>query len=358
MKKIGILTFHRTINYGGVLQAFALKRICENLGAECNIINHKNIYIDKINQVKLFDFRSLKIFINELLSYKSRIIKLKRFIKFREKYLKPKDFVCCNIEKNYDAFISGSDQVWNYMLSDFDTTYFLEFVKDSNKKYSYAASFGFSEVPQAYVAKYKTLLSSFNKISVREEQGAKIVENLIKKQVPIVLDPTLLLDKDNWIKEFALNNKKPDNYILLYLMVSEPNILKFAENLSKQTGYKIIYITSKIRKSVKARYYRQASPVEWVELFLNAAYVITNSFHGLAFSINFNKEFFIGLLPESYKVNSRLEYALKLFNLENRMINNESTPKNFSRINYDVINNILEKERKKSIEFLKSIIEE
>jgi hypothetical protein len=358
IKKIGIITFHRTINYGGVLQAYALKKTIEQLGAESNIIDYKNLHIDRINKVKFINFNGIKGFINGLLTYKSKRKKFQKFVQFRNKYIQPVKWENEYTDEKYDSIIVGSDQVWNYLLSDFDKTYFLDFVNDSMKKNAYSASFGISNVPAIYREEYAKLLSSFNKISVREDIGVQIIKDLINIEVPVVLDPIFLIQKTEWMKLFQISKKLEDKYILLYLMIPEPDVLRFSEELSKQTGYEIIYITNKVKRTIKAKYVREISPIQWVDLFLNATYIVTNSFHGVAFSINFNKEFFMGLLPKSSKVNSRLENILKLFNLEERRINRDSKPSDFNYIKYEPVNEILKKERDKSIGFLKSIIEE
>lgn len=357
-KKIAILTFHRSINYGAVLQAFALKSVITELNADCSIIDYKNQFIEDINQVKLLNFNSTKDFINGIITYPTKKKKFNKFIHFRKKYLQPVEFNA-NDQKMFDVFITGSDQVWNYRLSNFDKTYFLDFVNDNRKKNSYAASFGFSEIPEEHTELYRSLLKGFNNISIRETQGAKIIADLINQDKPVVLDPTLLLDKKQWESMFNIRrgiaiNKK---YILLYLMISEPAIVKFTEKLASETGYEIIYITDKLVRKLNATYERTVSPVEWLELFLNATYIVTNSFHGVAFSINFNKEFFMGLLPSSADVNSRLENIIKLFGLEDRKITRNTQMDMKPGIDYNRVNSILQSEKVKSKEYLMKILD-
>lgn len=354
--KIAILTFHRTINYGGVLQAYALKKVLEKFNCESNIIDYKNEHIEKINKVRLLNFCSLKEFLNGLFSYKSKRIKLMKFREFNKEFLCPVGKIDNEIEYEYDAFIVGSDQVWNYLLSDFDKKYFLNFLNDGKKKNAYAASFGFSDIPNELAKEYENMLKSFNKISVREKSGEKLIKELIGIDVPVVLDPTLLLNQTEWKVLLNITAKSTEKYILLYLMVPEENIIRFTKELSEMTGYKIRYITSKIKRTMNAEYMREVSPVNWIELFMNAAYVVTNSFHGVSFSINFNKNFFMGFLPEPSKVNSRLEHVLQLFGLEDRKISKKSKPRDFKEIDYEPVNSILLAERDKSFNFLRSII--
>lgn len=358
MKKVGIITFHRSINYGGVLQAYALKHMLNKLGAECSVIDYKNKHIENINKVKLFNLNSIKSFINGILSYLPKKSKYEKFLDFRVKHLNLAEGEINNeIEHKYDLFITGSDQVWNFQLSRFDTVYFLDFVKDSRKKNSYAASFGFSEIPSEYIEKYKKLLSDFSSISIREEQGFNIIQSHLKQDVPVVLDPSLLLDVNDWINNFNITRKSQKDFILLYLMTPDPKLIKLAEKLSKETGFEIIYITDKTIKKLNATYARTVSPIEWVELFMNAKYIVTNSFHGVAFSINFNKNFFMSLLPSTSNVSSRLENIVRMFGLEKRQINNDINDVNlFEDIDFTKVNKILERERNNSIAFLREII--
>ena len=185
IKKIGVLTFHRTVNYVVVLQAYALKSVLTKLGTQCSIIDHKNQQIEKINRVKLFDFKSTRSFIKAVIYYPSKRQKYKKFSEFRKRYLNPEEDNTNNdLQHQYDGFIVGTDQVWNYELSKFDTAYFLDFVTDSKKKISYAASFGLLDIPTEHIEKYRRLLKDFNKISVREEQGAKIINAILERDVP------------------------------------------------------------------------------------------------------------------------------------------------------------------------------
>ncbi|MDD4781002.1 MAG: polysaccharide pyruvyl transferase family protein [Tissierellia bacterium] len=358
MKKIGIITYHNSNNYGAVLQAYALKTIITKLGAQCDIIDYKNPHIEQINKVRIFNFKSLKTCMNSLVTYPIKKQKANKFAKFREKYLKP-SVICIdeNLQDQYDTFITGSDQVWNCELSEFDTAYFLDFVIDNKKKNAYAASFGFSDIPEEYTEKYRSLLKDFNEISVREAQGAMIIQSLLERNVPVVLDPTLLLNINEWDNAFQITKNDRDPYILLYLMIPSKNILKFAEQLSQETGCEIIYITDKMKRKISASYVRTISPEEWVKLFINATYIITNSFHGTAFSINFNKPFFVEMLPPPAKVNSRLENILDTFDLRSRQIINGNNSNIFIDIDYKTVNKKLELERKRSLDYLKRILE-
>lgn len=359
--KIGIITFHKAINYGAVLQTYALQKVLEDMDADPEIIDYKCEYIE--NTYKLFSIssiRNLKCFISSLIYLPIKISKKNKFNKFRNDYLKLSSEINNRIQLDnsnclYKSFITGSDQVWNLKCTGYDTTYFLDFVKDTSKKFSYAASFGSADIEKNQKEKYMYLLKDFNKISVREKQGLKIIGELIDKEGYVHLDPTLLLKEESWRN--LCSNGKYNNYILIYLMVHSQTALAFAEDLAKQTGCKIIYINSGLTKKVKGTYVRTAGPKEFLSLFAGAKYVVTNSFHGTAFSINFNKEFFVELLPPPSKVNSRLENIMDLLDLRERQIINGKNDNIHKPINYSQVNSVLEEERRNSIKYLRSIVE-
>jgi hypothetical protein len=171
----------------------------------------------------------------------------------------------------------------------------------------------------------------------------------------MVLDPTLLLSRQDW--EFVSENYSGEsNYILIYMFGNSPTVKKFAEGLSQNSGCKILYISNSWIRRINAKYVRCLGPAEFLGLFKNARYIITNSFHGTCFSINFNKDFFLEMLPESAGVNSRLENILDLFDLRSRQIINGENDNIFQPIDYEKVNKQLLAERQRSLDFLHKII--
>lgn len=362
MDKVGIINFHRAVNYGAVLQAYALSESIKRLGSNPFTIDYKNQYIEKTYDLKFYNSRNIKQIINKILTYYRRKRKTQKFEFFREQYLILEKLTDLYTKENikyleqYNSFITGSDQVWNYNMTQFDKAYFLDFVSDCRKKNSYAASFGFDRVPNEYMDEYKELLSDFNHISVREEQGASIIKSLLNREVEVVLDPTMLLSKDDWVK-ISQDYRGKRDYILIYQMATSESLLDFAVNLSKETNYEIIYISDALRKRIKATYAAGVSPQDFLGLFKNAKYIVTNSFHGTAFSINFNKPFFVEMLPPPAKVNSRLENILDIFDLRSRQIINGNNDNIFNEIDYTTVNKKLELERQRSLDYLKRVLE-
>ncbi|MEG2669530.1 MAG: polysaccharide pyruvyl transferase family protein, partial [Oscillospiraceae bacterium] len=204
------------------------------------------------------------------------------------------------------------------------------------------------------ILEYSHLLKSFSHLSVRENEGAKIISDLTGTNCETVLDPTLLLSADKWLtltKEKT--EKKP--YILIYLMSKSEKLIDFAYKLSIKTGMKVIYISNSLLKVKNFEIKRFSGPEDFLALFKNADFVVTNSFHGIAFSINFNKNFYVDFLPPPAKVNSRIENILSIFNLKDRLVINGEI-NGSEQIDFNKVNEILEIERRKSLEYIKEIV--
>lgn len=361
-KTIGIITYHRVINYGAILQVYALQKKIKEIGANCIVLDYRNERLEnRHKKMKLSECKSIKEFVRDCLLFKNHNIKYDKFRGFAKDHFdfSPPLYRLSDLkeeEKGFDKIITGSDQVWNYRINDMDATYFLEFIEDNSKKATYAASFGLSTIPKKYRQKYYDLLKDFRSILIREKQGAVLIKELLGKEAQVVLDPTLLISKEEWgslIKDKSLINMK---YILVYAFGRSTNIMNLAKKISKETGYKIIWISNTYRMSISIKYIKAAGPEEFLALFKNAEYIVTNSFHGTAFAINFNKQFFTELLPESLGVNSRLEDILDLFEIESRIIKSCDPSVINAPIDYKKINKILAKEREKSTFLLKKII--
>lgn len=362
MKKTATITFHRAINYGAVLQAYALQHSIIKFGIKNEIINYKCKTID--DWYKLIDLKSLKLFAKSLIMLKSRYCKRKKFNNFIKKniYLTDnasKDLLVSNDFNNkYDFFITGSDQVWNYEITNFDGVYFLDFVRNSNKMKSYAASLGMSDIPEALKNKYKNYLERFSTIMVREKTGAELIGDLIDKKIDVVLDPVLLLNKNEWNKltfKTKFDNMK-NEYILVYM--SNLEIKRFAEELSLKYKLKVFNIADLIfkKKNQIGETEAQLGPEEFISAIKNAKFVVTASFHAMAFSIIFNKEFFININEEAKSKSSRLIDLLSLLEIDNREIKNCKVD-DFKLLNWEKINEKLDKEKNISIKKLKQMLD-
>jgi len=361
--KVGIITFHRALNYGALLQTYALQKVLENNDVDVQVIDYRNSIIENMYYYKSFsERRTIKEKVKYLLQAKEELAKRDRFEEFRTNKLrltkKPyiNDSDLSEISDYFDYYITGSDQVWNYRAHKFDKSYFLKFVSQNKKKKSYAASFGISTLESEYVDEYRSALADFEICSVREKEGVQIVEETLGLRARVDIDPTLLLTKEQWKSESSYLHE--ENYILLYCFELTPSMKKFTEELSAGTGLEVRYFGQSFRSplKVKCKGIKNAGPLEFVKSFIEAKYVVTNSFHGAAFSINLNKEFFVELLVKGKDVNSRIRNIIRLTGLGHRYIVENKALQDYEEINWSEVNRILDNERLKSIMYLRRTI--
>ena len=372
--KIGILTFHRAYNYGAVLQAYALNRILNGKGADTETIDYTpNQFLRyyKYSIKPSFSRKYLMSKVKALLLYRTINRRCRTFDRFVDKYIKlsPKKYDTigdfANGEVNYDLYIAGSDQVWNYSLADFDPIFFLDFPDASGKKkYSYAASIGKEEIPEGLLDDYHQRLKDFEIISVREKKDALTVRQLVDKQVVISCDPTLLLTAVEWKRLIKEDNQ--DDYILVYYVIKSKELLKNAAELSQKTGLKVKCLSSNMAfDSLSGRLTNKygfeidntASPTEFLQAILNASYVMTNSFHGTVFSILFHKQFLSSTVRDNGVENNRNINILEILGLEDRKLE-KGIEQIFDIVNWETVDQSIEAIKKSSVEYLEHIIRE
>ena len=323
--KIGIITFHSAHNYGAVLQAYALSNALSNMGHDAEIIDYRPKFIRDLYSINILDkLFNLKSILSLVLMYPVRISRFKKFedfIKYKMKLSLERynsSFEITNNPPLYEAYIAGSDQIWNPGINGVMGEYFLEFVKDKDsKKISYAASFGSKKLEDRFNDEISKKLIELNSISVREDDGVHIIESLINESPQHVLDPVFLLSVSDW-NRIIIKPKIDFKYVLIYMMEYNEEIITLANKIAEEKDIKILNLSNAIKVS-KGIYknIRNAGPEEYLGLLFYADYVVTNSFHGTSFSIIFEKNFFV--IPHS-KLNSRIENILSIVGLENRQI--------------------------------------
>jgi len=363
--KIACLTFHNSTNYGSVLQVYALQEVIKNMGHEYEIINYTNFEKRKYDSIfgRNKDLK-WKNYLIKLTSAPYKIIKLLKFKNFSNKYLNVSSYKNTNLEELeansfiYDFIICGSDQIWNLDMIRFDSSYFLSFVKESNKKIAYAASIGKTQLTDKEETFFKDNLLGFNKISVREKNAANTIFRIKKQKVELVLDPTLLLTPKKWFELAKFCKILPFKYILLYSVSLHPDVNKFIKKLMKKTGFKLVVIPHHFTDLINNKKIRIPSPLEFVSLFINATYVVTTSFHGTAFSCNLNKTFFTFIKGSRYSsTNSRIADLLDMLHLENRLYDSyNSNEIDLTPPSFEIANAVLSRFRESSIEFLNKCI--
>lgn len=371
MKRIGTVTFHAAYNYGSNLQAYALQEFCKKIAKESNEeIKYEIINLRQPVQKELYavyrENNNFKNIIRNILTipYKKDVKqKNERFEKFINTKLNiTKEYSSLEeIEKDnlsYDYYISGSDQLWNTTAPDFSWAYYLTFVK-TGKKISYAASFGSVGINKTDEDEVKRLLEKYDEISVREIEAKDNLKKLLKKDVEVNVDPTMLLTKDEWDEIIGNEKNELGEYILFYTLYPNKQVIKLAKRISKTLNLPIVVTKFNNEKdyfnSFKKEY--NTGPIEVLKLIKNAKLVISSSFHGNIFSILLEKPF---LTIKNGKKDMRLETLLQKMNLENRSVtedNIDKACKNAYNISFVEAKKILEEEREKSKKYLKKALD-
>lgn len=362
MKKIGIITFHQAINYGAVLQAYALKATCDEMGYEAHIVNYA--VSDDAERPKLIQqFRNSKNkknamfkFIRNLLSYLGDTKRWKLFYQFRKDYL-DESILCTSEEEivqlGYDIYIMGSDQIWNYKITDnrFNPIFFAEMNTDA-RQIIYAASSQDTPFPLNMELKFKTFLEKMPEaVGIREKKLADYVCELTGVHYPVVLDPTLLAGRRimEKIPEVKIT-KKP--YILVYQIDSNPASDISVKTLEKKFKCDVYTMTVPRLGSIHGRK-GVAGPAEFLSLLKGAEFLVTNSFHGVALSLLLEKQFYV---YENGGVMTRIDGLLSQVGLMGRKIKMSSDINRSDIIDYHSVNIRLKELRDESRAFLKSAL--
>lgn len=320
--KIGIITMHRVLNFGSALQAYALQRTLFKLGFDNEIIDYifppkesKNTYNSNIvNRVLVFVRNALMGF-----PTKKKAKKFNYF--YKENYiLSATQYDKYNIQHAppcYDVYMTGSDQVWNPKHIKDDINFLLAFAPTGKPRVSYASSFAANYLPAQYVEEYKKYLSEYDTISVRESTGVAIVKQLTGKEATVCCDPTLLLDKGGWDEienksDLRLKKKYILVYALYYMFDPYPELLRIIDYVQMKLGMKVIYLNGRKEDAFRRNsiVYKAGGPEDFIRLVKNAEFVITTSFHGVVFSVLYNKPF-LGIVKDGNDSDSRITSLLK-----------------------------------------------
>ena len=354
--RIGLLTFHDAHNYGAMLQCYALQQYLITQGHEVEVINYcPEFYHKQYKKHKILPFlgknpiRTIKSLYYNVYLYNKRC---NAFIKFHKRYLHLSHYAKAdNIPSDYDAYIVGSDQIWNPELTNgFDKIYFCDFnfPKEKRKYISYAPSMEKQHLTEQEIQYLTQTLNQFDALSVREYSLISLLQPLTKKRIHQVLDPTLLVSPNVWINLTNQFKKPQQPYVLLYQIRENVDVRENAYKLAKEINGYVIELTARIDRHYPTKY-QTFSPLNFINLFRYAEYVLTTSFHGTAFSIIFERNFFTFKLHDNF--DNRSYSLLKAIELESRYINPNNTIK-LDKIDYSEVNKRLESLRKKSREFL------
>lgn len=369
-KKIGILTFHNAHNYGAVLQAYALKTKLNRMGYEASVLNYRNKYIAKVyRKVLHIDFWKRDI----LPSRWGKVLREVRdvfyglpewqrqwkvFEAFIAEHLLNGNSKILSLEdvanSDCDVFVLGSDQIWARELTHgMDPVYFGQFAPEK-KKISYAASVPNGSIPENEKPYFKQYLESLAHISVREEKLAEALRGLTGREVDTVIDPTLLLEKEDYQNLLLDEPLKKGDYVFAYFVVENEMVKKCAKKAAELLGCELIELHYKKTPEIQGEnIILDAGPREFLTYIRDAKLVVTNSFHGTVFSILFQKKFY-----SVYKENGRIENLLGFLGLMDRHIQAEADINLQQEIDYGQSEGRLQEYRKQSVDFLTKGIEE
>lgn len=371
MKKIGIITFHFSINYGSALQVYALSNFLENNNCNVEIINYRPEY--HTLQYCLFEnpFKFAKRKCRKKILYPMFFVLglCKNLLRFRPYKLNKKkkfeNFLSLNINQTnkfntleeieatgYTHLIAGSDQIWNYVVTKHDPAYFLSFANRFQKKIAYSASAQAGKIDLDHSS--IKLIKNFDHISVREDSLSQSLKKYGINDSIVTIDPTLLLDKEEYQKIENTNIKNKD-YILIYNLEGaySDKLYEIINILNKANKCQIINISPK-KVKIKCKNILNCGPEEFLKYIHNAKYVVTNSFHAVVFSIIYNKEFYCVLRDPGDK---RVPDLLKALDLEYRIYTDKENFDGFANeINYCEVMKNLNKLREKSIKYINEVI--
>lgn len=368
MKKVAIMTWWHYSNYGTALQVTALSHVIAKMGYETDVID----YIPHGRVVKQENLQALIKFIYEKiclainLPYQNDDIQ-RRFEEYRDEYLTftPK----CQTESDlfllndkYEAFVCGSDQIWAPTV--FEPKYFLDFVRNNKRKIAYAPSIGVNKFEdEDIIQEFQRLINGFDFISVREKQGQDILKNIFNKNSDLVLDPTLLYDRHQWQELLKIKNyAKKEKYILCYFLGNNESHWDCVKEIAAKLNLPVKIIpTHKNDLKKTGTVIAGVGPREFTELLANAEFVCTDSFHGVAFSLNFNVNFVAFKRfkdNDKYSQNSRIYNILHLTKMENHLFDTKKAVEDYlQEANFSNSNRILNEYRKKSLSYLKNALD-
>jgi hypothetical protein len=350
--KIGIITFHCADNYGAVLQTFALYQKLKDLfsGSEIFIVDYRPASITK--SYSLIKLESIRGFIFSVIHLPFSVKRKTAFNKFRKKY-----FALIDIKdiRKLDYLICGSDQIWNSNLTKgFDPYYFGGIEGFTGKIVTYAASDG-GNIDSFDPDLLRSYLANIAVLSVREPEMLPFLKQY-REDISVVLDPVFLYGTEYW-QNFVTNRKHQD-YILIYRMAVDDILLQDAYKLANMKGLQIIEIAYyfPLKKILKNRHkiILCASIPDFLSYIFYAKYVFTNSFHGLAFSIIFNKDFYVYKLKT--KKQNRIHAVLSEFALTDRYSSSWFDSGELKNIDYYKVNNLIKQKVNESIYFLNNAL--
>ena len=361
--KVGIVTIPDITNYGNRLQNYAVSHVLQKKYG-CDVVSlasYKEMAFENGNYVlwlKNFLARQLCVF-PELAEkrFGCGMTRWAKFYSWNKKYIPTKSFYSHaslpdNLNEKFDLFFAGSDQIWNYRFpgTKYDD-YFLKFA-ENKKKAAICGSFGVESIPEEWQQTYIDGLSTFAHISVREDAGARIIIDLIGRDVPVLVDPVMLLNQEEWLnvaKKPRVDTSKP--YVLKYYLGDEKEEEKI-DRWAKENDYEVYELLNEKKPELYS-----AGPGEFISLIANASLVASDSFHCIAFSIIFRKPFVVYARRGSGNyMTSRLDTLLGKFNFEGRW-KHMLSPDQYLSCDFSHVDTVMGREQEKALTYIRNVLD-
>ena len=354
MLRVCGITYDHTVNYGSCLQAYALQEAIDSIrladGEECSYslipIRSFREWPARITFARLCLLPLISLHRTQFRRFEKSHMHFAKVQGLRELPL---------LNQENDAFVCGSDVIWNPDLNFQLDAFYLSF---ANKyRFSYAASFGKTDIDDQTIEKTRIHIDAFDAISLRERTGLEILKKITDKPARIACDPVLLMTKNEWEDELSIQKEK-DKYIFVYITHLSQTVQGFLDMLKRKTGHKIIYAAYGPKQALTFHMLQVQTPEKWLGLLHDAEYVVTNSFHATAFSVLFHKKFFTVVNGDKAKgINVRMNDFLTALGLEDRIFSSMPEQLDLSEIDYTEADKRIEKMREESLAFLRENLE-
>lgn len=352
MLRVCGITYTHSPNYGSCLQAYALQHVIETLNIGGEKCSYKVIPIQMLRDYP----------VNGLVGRIVNVILTWVRLQFKSFYKNYMNYAECTtikelheLNNQFDAFVCGSDVIWNDRFNRHVGAYYLDFAE--KYRFSYAASFGKAEFSDDYFRFAGDKINRLDAISVREPSGVQLAKRCTKKKVSVVSDPVLLVDRTDW-KKIASDNVPNSPYIFVYVTHINEIINNFLNKLKETTNLRVVWAVATPKLAIKRGILKVHRPEEWLGLLNNAEYIVTNSFHATVFSVLFHKKFFTVVYGDKMKgINVRMNDFLNAIELDNRFFNNVPSSFDLSDFDYSFVDEKIQSMRDESLGFLRQNLE-
>lgn len=357
IKKIGIINHWQVNNYGALLLAYALEKTVIKLGYDVETISYLPDEVKYPWKTSIIKKIGVRTYLMRLFYFMIFIIPRNfSFSNFRSKMVSSNlvynDKTISEIKDKYDKIIIGGDQLWNCKINYYNENNFLPFVKNREKKVVYAASIAQDKMREDLADTFKELASDFYYITTREKRATEIIKEIIGINADRVADPAFLLSAAEWQSLSDNYDSITGNFIFVYQVQSDKELINFAEKLAKDKNCYIIYCPFPLKKQIKCKRRPYISPEKWLFYIKNSKYVVTDAFHGTVFSIIFNRPFFSQISSYGKDTSSRITNLLEVFSLENRLLVDGKCDYIDENIDFGRVNKLIVQERNMSLEHL------